>query len=260
MKAVKIAGLISVLVAANAMAYTTATWTVTGPTSVTPGTPVPWAASVALTAGPSGGGSTPETNVDASQGMANYQITIEVRDSSGSLVDIFLPQANFTQSFNVGGLGPAEIRKVNVDGGPGYEGPSSAGTVSSKGKIAGISAGYGLPWQYPRFTRGIGLPGFENVLMGKPAGTPYVINDGIIPTAALAQGTYTVKLIVDSTWVLKTYKGTTTTVLNWDTTLTALPSQSAVRVHSQFTFQIVPEPATMLLLAGAGLFLRRRTA
>lgn len=260
MKAVKIAGLISVLVAANAMAYTTATWTITGPNTVAQGNALPWSAAVALTAGPSGGGSTPETNVDASQGMANYQITIELRTSSGALADIFLPQGNFTPSFNVGGLGPAEIRKVNVDGGPGYEGPSSAGTVSTKGKIAGISAGYGLPWQYPRFHRGIGLPGFEGSLMGKPAGTPYVINDGTIPTADLPLGTYTLKLIVDSTWVLKTYKGTTTTVLNWDTTLTALPSQSAVRVGSQIVFEVVPEPATMLLLAGAGLLLRRRTA
>ncbi len=136
----------------------------------------------------------------------------------------------------------------------------SAGTVSTKGKIAGISAGYGLPWQYPRYTRGIGLPGFEGVLMGQAAGTPYVTNDGTIPTDELPLGTYTVKLVVDSTFVLKTYKGTTTTVLNWDTTLTALPSQSAVKVGSQFVFEIVPEPATMLLLAGAGLFLRRRTA
>jgi hypothetical protein len=255
MKAVKIAGLISVLVAANAMAYTTATWTVAGPASVVENAPVPWAASVALTAGPLGGGSS-----DASQGMANYAITIELRNSSGALVPIALSPANFTQSFKVGGLGPADVKAINTDGGPGYEGPSSAGTVSTPGKIAGMSAGYGLPWKYPRYTRGIGLPGSEGVLMGAAAGTPYVINDGVIDTTGLAQGTYTVKLVVDSTFVLKTYKGTTTTVLNWDTTLTSLPSESAVKVGSLFTFEIVPEPATMLLLAGAGLFLRRRTA
>jgi len=231
MKAVKIAGLVSLLVAGSAMAVPTATWTVSSADAgaiVTPGSSVAWDASVAVT-------------TDC-KGLANYAITLLLQKEGAAVPYTFAPAAK-----NAALMATA-----------GYTGPSSTGTFSTPGKLAGLSAGTGTPWAGPPWVWGVGLDARKNAFGIAPTGK-FVLNSGAIDTTGLAEGTYTVKLEVNSSFVLKTYKGTTTTLLNYDVAQTALPTESATKVGSTFTF-VVPEPATMILLAGAGLLIRRRQA
>lgn len=256
MKAVKIAGLISLLVAANAMAVaesSTVTWTIgTASPAVMPGAPVDWAASVAVST--------------TCMGLWSYQFTVEVRDSANGLANVDF-NGNVSapvSSFKVGGVGPATVRDNKAAGGPGFSGMSGSsidGTFGTIGKLTGVASGMASPFNKTNHVWGVGLAGRKAALLANPEGA-FVLHNGNIPTAGLVAGTYTVKLIPEAGATLKITKGTTTTVLNYDTgTFTSMPSTDTVtNVGSMFTFVVVPEPATMVLLAAAGLFIRRRHA
>lgn len=228
-------GLLALAISSQALAVPTATWTVDETTIGSIGTRydaaldpfVGWAASVAVT-------------TDC-KGLANYALTLFLQKEGAAV------PYTFAQS-------TAVVLKTTA----GYTGPSSLGTNTTPGKLAGIAAGYGTPWAGPPAAIwGVGLAARKPNLGLAPTDL-FVLNTGVISTAGLAGGTYTIKLQVDSSFVLKTYKGTTTTILNWDAGLTSLPSETATGVGSQFTF-VVPEPTTMVLLAlGAVAALKRR--
>lgn len=245
MKSFRFAALLSVLVAARTTGAPTATWTLLTPVpvpSVIQGDPVPWAASVAVT--------------NDCKGLASYSFNVEVRDSRGVLTIAYLAPANFTPTFRVNGLGPASVRQINTAGGPGLDDPNGDEQEPGLGLIRGINAAYSAPWVAPRYTYGVGQPA-RAAALGVTG--PYVLNDGLILTDGLTFGTYTVRLTVNSCSVLRTYDGATSALINYDTTLTSLPTESCIGIGDEFKFYIpIPEPATALLVAGAGLCIRRR--
>lgn len=247
MKSLQFVALLSVLVAARTTGAATATWTLSSSCefpgcAVYPGYPVDWAASVAVTGD--------------CKGLASYSFNVEVRNSFGFLVAAYMDSAKFTPTFRVNGLGPASVRQINTAGGPGLDDPSGDEQEPGLGLIRGINAAYSAPWIAPRYTYGVGQPA-RAAALGVTG--PYVLNDGIFWTTDLMSGTYTVRLTVNSCSVLRTYDGATSALINYDTTLTSLPTESCIGIGDEFKFVIpIPEPSTVLLLAGAGVFIRRR--
>lgn len=228
MNTIRNAGVSVALLVSHAMGLGTATWTISvSPTDVAAGTPVNWSAAVSVSTD--------------TRGLANYVISIEVRDSAGSLVPITLSAATFAPSFKIDGLGPAEIRASYTQGGPEFDGISSTGVLSTPGRLAGASASLNPPFSGSRDyskTWGIGLDERKSVLLADPAG-PYTVNSGSIPTTGLAAGAYTVKLISEDTFILRVLKGTTTTPIDYSVPLTNLPSELvASATGSQAVFTI----------------------
>lgn len=250
MKAVKIAGLAVALMAATAAAQTTGmvnynlTATASTNQEFAPLT-IEWAMDVVVTGN--------------NQGLAQYVADlslVRVDQGPAQSVPVALGLADFTKSFNVAGNAPsgATVTTGYLQGGPGM-GLGTAGNADTPGTLVGFGAGFTPPWTYTpkasRYTPGVGLASATGMLHADAHGK-FTLNNGVIevPTG-LAAGVYRLVLTAGQTNVLNAG-------LNLLTNLDVGYATPADKAGDVFEFEIVPEPATLLLLAGAGLFIRRR--
>ena len=205
----------------------------------------------------------------AAQGLANTPVTLELRagNAAGPLVaaDVFFSSINdgnggdpveraaFANSFDVEGNGPGRLIDTASGGGPFlsvFNYPAAA-----PGQLLGMGAGYAA-WDRSggagTTTRGVGIGFFPNAPgLGAVPGM-----EGQINTALLDPGTYTLVLVPELG----------TNVLRGDVDLVSdSPAAFAVAANQAngdtITFTVVPEPATMSLLALGGLaaLIRRKT-
>ena len=171
-------------------------WTLTGPAEVTQGGTVTWQAAVSV-AGPN-------------QGLAGYAFSIVVGPAPGpppgpdatwgtaddeNVSAVVLSPAAWVPSFQVaGGPGPASVKDVAAQGGPGLAVLASAGSPQIiAGELIQVGAGC-LSWNPAESVAGVGLEARKSVLLADPGGA-YVLHSGEIPTSGLAPGQYTVVLI-----------------------------------------------------------------
>jgi len=269
MKAIKLAGLVAALTSTGAfgvMVNYNISSPVAGATfaseAVAPAS-ISWA--VALVAS------------NDTQGVATYVADIEIlKDGALFASAVFhgepLPPPEITpnsdflwvfdyqgRSFGVG----APVTDSARLGGAGMGGVQSAGSVSTPGKLVGFGAGYAVPWDPIRgsgktltgnMAWGVGLDSRKSVLLLDPEGA-YTVQGGYID-GPFPAGEYTVRVVPGSTNYLKPG-------LDLDQPLAgnfAEPCQPGQVMGSEFSFTVLPEPATMLLLVGGALVLRRRRA
>ncbi len=239
---------LSLLLASNALAVT-ATFTVSNPdgrTTYAAGENVPWTLAVDLTS-------------DCS-GLHGYGGALEVRNSTNALIASVLPASTFTPSFHVEGNGPGSLIDTWIDGGPCMNSFYNPG-APTPGKLDQMFAMFGPQWRggtsfgAGRMYWGVGLASRKAVLLGD-ANADYVINNGVIPTAGLPDGTYTVRFVPSLLNALKTTQDGTP--LNYDTDLILIGVSTGVTpAASSLTF-VIPEPAGLLLLAVGTAAVRRR--
>lgn len=235
------------LVATPAMAQSNnATFSVLpmGPTDVTAGTPVGWMVKVDVS-GPN-------------QGLAAWALDLEVRNSSNALIPNNLTH-ELSPSFSIGGA--ADPSGVPFKAGFTLGGPNASITADpakSPGKLEGFGGGYAPPWTYTpkadRKTGGIGRADQAATLLMNPA-NGFILHQGTIDTTGLPNGTYTVTLKTAGTPVV--IAGDANLLTNLVGSFTTPLIAGEWNPTSTFTFTI-PEPATLLLIAGAGLLIRRR--
>jgi hypothetical protein len=267
MKAIKLAGMLALAIAAVAMAqHGTVNWTVVdsgagGP--YTAGDVVSWGAYVDLT-------------TEGNKGLGVYVFDINIVNSSDALI-ANTPTSDFAKSFNALGKAGTNARKAVQDssiGGLSMNGAYSTGALSP-GKVEGAGTGFGSPWKAKSLSSsGIMFTGVghadrkvtyaSNNAKGLLANgvSEFVMNNGTIPTTGLAPGLYTVKLIPDANAHNVLAVTNTAGPIDYTTNFEASFQISASAVHgSSFVFEIVPEPTTLLLVAGGiGAFIRRRRA
>jgi len=104
-------------------------------------------------------------------------------------------------------------------------------------------------------TWGVGLESRKAVLLQDSVGT-YDLWTGVIDLTGVPLGTYTVKLMPSGGSVLQAGLDLNTDQVGSTTFKLAAGDLTA----AAFDFVIIPEPATLLLIAGAGLLIRRRRA
>lgn len=249
MKAMKVFGLAVALTAGTAMGATVnynVTSTMAGQT-IAAGTPVDWTLSLVTSEGDN-------------QGVAVFVADLLFIGPGGSLVNKTLDVAEWVYSFNYLNKGPATFADTGRLGGAGMGGIQSTGNNAMPGKLEGFGAGYAVPWDPVRWTGkaytgnmvwGVGMESRKSVLLWDPSGN-YDMAAGVLDTSDLPDGLYTVKVVPGNTNILQAG-------LNLDEPLSGNFASPATGVGSEFTFYI-PEPTTLLLLAGAGLLIRRRMA
>lgn len=103
-------------------------------------------------------------------------------------------------------------------------------------------------------TWGVGLDSRKSVLLIDPQGT-YDLAQGYIDLTGWAPGTYRLELIAVHAWVIQAGLDLNSAV---DNVVYEVPSANLA--GGAFEFTIVPEPATLVLLAGAAMLVRRRRA
>jgi len=249
MKAMKVFGLAVALTASTAMGATVTyniSSSVAGQT-IAAGTAVDWMVSLVASEGDN-------------QGVATFVADVLVLGPGDVLINKTLGLAEWAYSFNYLGRGPGSLADSGRLGGLGMSGVLSTGTNATPGKLEGFGAGYAVPWNPVRLSGknyigdmvwGLGLESRKAALLFDPAGN-YDVAGGVIDTAGLPDGWYTVKVIPGSTNILQMG-------LDLSQPLTGNFASPATGVGSEFRFYI-PEPTTLLLLAGAGLLIRRRMA
>lgn len=250
MKAVKVAGLVLALLAVNAFAANTGMTQYAlkspqaGMTVPTDGV-VDWTAAIVSVTG---------NNV----GLYGYQFDIELW-KDGALVPVILPKGAWATGYAAGTL--------NATVGIGNAGAASNQIASNAvpGKLIQYAQSYGPQWPGEGVWKtGIGLASKKATLLDDGMGDyDLVTNSFDVAALGLAEGTYTVKMIPGTANVLNLYKGTTTNLVLWANTLATPFTQAPAAAHNgvqSFTFEVVPEPTTLILLAGAAAFLRRRRA
>lgn len=161
------------------------------------------------------------------------------------------------RSFGVG----APVTDSARLGGAGMGGIYSAGSVSTPGKLVGFGAGYAVPWDPIRgsgktltgnMAWGVGLESRKSLLLLDPEGE-YTVQGGYID-GPFPVGQYLVRVVPGNTNYLRPD-------LDLDQPQAgnfASPCQPGEVMGSEFLFTVLPEPATMLLLVGGALVLRRR--
>jgi hypothetical protein len=285
MRAIKYAGLVAVLLAPVAMATTAdITYTVVGaafdpsfnPIDIngipaTPPAPYPvnengnyiaWTMSVAVTGD--------------NQGLAGFLVDLGVAADGaqmGTWAPIYMgPKSDpFARYWSAvykapGAAATGTVKDPGGAGGPGLNvlpslGDEAAGDVAF---IAQMGAAL-LDWN-PRVYNaksgwsgdqvwGVGLDSRKTVMLQAGAAGTYDLISGYIYTAGLPAGKYNVMLLPTGSAVLKSG-------IDLNSAQSGVTQAVATsNLHAVgFSFIIVPEPATMLLLAGAGLLVRRRRA
>lgn len=249
MKAMKVFGLAVALTASTAMGATV-TYNISSSVAaqtIAAGTPVDWMVSLVASVGDN-------------QGVATFVADVLVLGPGDVLINKTLGEAEWAYSFNYLNKGPATLADSGRLGGLGMSGVLSTGTNSTPGKLEGFGAGYGTPWNPTRLSGkvyvgdmvwGLGVESRKAALLFDPAGN-WDVAGGVIDTTGLPDGWYTVKVVPGNTNVLQTG-------LDLNQPQTGSFASPATAVGSEFRFYI-PEPATLLLLAGAGLLIRRRMA
>jgi len=248
MKAIKLAGLVGMLLASGAMASNVA-FTLMSPQDgaiLNPLDPISWSTKVDVTGGDS-------------QGLAAYVADLEMVGPGATTLNL----ATFSLAYDVRvGSGPVEVTEVAALGGAGMYGVTSQGNNATPNKLVGFGAGYG-PWSDPwnpttkkgKQAWGVGLASRKSVMLLNHDGTDdYLLNEGtfLAPTEI---GLYTVTLTPGRPNVLKAG-------LDFNAVQAGeFVAQADQYTGDSFTFTVIPEPVTMLLIAsGAGLLLRRRRA
>jgi hypothetical protein len=272
MKAIKLAGVILALSAVSVMASDgVVTWNVS---MTAPGTGVGGVPQVAAT------DSYIEFFVNVgvtgnNKGLASFQNDMRIRKVSTDTNVNGNPSLTWGNYYknSKGFKSPATgVRGVVTDGGmvggPGLDVLPSLGIANATGFIDDIGTGI-LDWDPLRLNAkgsawegkhqwGVGLDSRKAELLVDPAGD-YMVNYGYWNVAnflaANGEGLYKIEILPVGASVLSAEadltvpgSGVTTTLAGGDI------------VGESFVFQVgdVPEPATLLLLAGAGAFIRRR--
>lgn len=224
-------------------------WTLSGPSQVGPGSPLPWKASVRVTGN--------------NQGLGLYAFSLELRDSQGQLVDAGFGATSFTgTTFSIGGQ-IGSVLDPPAAGGPGMDFPQFPTTfgdlfsTTPPGILNGVGAAY-LSWRgSDHMLPGIGRDQHKSLLLndlngnGDTTDELYILNEGWLDTSALAAGeTYTLTLIPGAANVLAGGLD----LANFQESFAQLAGSMS---GSSLTF-MVPEPASLLLLI-AGMAVLGRT-
>ncbi|MBN1491577.1 MAG: PEP-CTERM sorting domain-containing protein [Phycisphaerae bacterium] len=267
MKAIKFAGVILALSAVSAMATDgVITWNVAGATAYeTTDAYIEFFVNVDVTGN--------------NQGLATFLYDIAITKvagpAGGAVVGGYInnwPTLDWgaylkdTQGYK---SGATPIRGTIIDGGanggPGINVLPSTGTLDTPGFIADVGAGI-LAWDpLIQGTKawtgthqwGVGMASRKDTLLVNPAGD-YMVNYGYWTVADFVatngEGIYKIEVLPKNGAVLLAEKNLNVA----DTGVTQTLALSDV-VGNSLIFQVgVPEPATLLLLAGAGAFIRRR--
>ena len=223
-------------------------WTLSGPSQVGPGSPLPWKASVRVTGD--------------NQGLGLYAFSLELRDSQGQLVDAGFGATSFTgTTFSIGGQ-IGSVLDPPAAGGPGMDFPQSPTTfgdpfsATPPGILNGVGAAY-LSWRGSNhMLPGIGRDEHKSLLLndlngdGDTADELYILDEGWLDTSSLVAGeTYTLTLAPDAATVLAGGLD----LANFQESFAQLAGSMS---GSSFTF-VVPEPGSLFLLAGCIALLSR---
>jgi len=279
MKAVKFAGLVLMVLSSASMASTVA-WDVytTNNTTIAAGatTSITIRASVKVL---------PDNTAD-NQGLGSFKFNLACwKPGSVGTTLVQLPAAapawapvysvDTPDPENPGKLGSNKtITTAGVDGGLGMDVLASTGTVdTAKMWVQDVGASMSTYWQegqagplrwdadntmaVGKAVWGLGLDSQKSRLMASTSKPFDVVTWKISVTTAgtgtWAPGTYTVQLVAGDVSVL-------TAGLDLNTFQPGSVITPAVATGDTLTFTVLPEPTTLLLLAGAGLFYRRRHA
>jgi len=248
MKAVKVAGLVLALLAVNAFAANTGqvSFALKSPQA---GMTVPmdgvvdWTAAITNCTG---------NNV----GVYGYQFNVELY-KDGVLVPVILPKGAWATGYAAGTL--KETTGIGNAGAASNQMASNA----VPGKLIQYAQSYGPNWPGEGVWKtGIGLAAKKATLLDDGMGDYDLVNNSFdVAGLGLTEGTYTIKLIPGATNILNLFKGTTTNLVLWANTLATPFAAATTNGVQQFDFTVaVPEPTTLILLAGAAAFLRRRRA
>ncbi len=266
MKVVKIAGAVALVLASSAMAATgVIEWSLRGSntndlTMVDPLVDpyVSWTASVVVTGN--------------NFGMAGFLADLGVYGPAPIATEVprTITEGEFAAVFKAPGSSATGTVKDNASaGGPGMDVLPSVGFPNGAvAYLAQMQAAH-LDWKARAYvtytgggtrkkwvgddTWGVGLDSRKSVLLQDPEGL-YDIIGGVLDVSTWPVGTYKVKWMPASTG---------NSVLRPDVNLNVdqignITSQDVIVTGAEFEFTIIPEPATLLLLASAGLFIRRR--
>lgn len=285
MKALKLAGLVLVLASSSALATDGQVfWNVSAAVSdamgnpldpaaipdpvLAPGSVLAWSIGVNVTGDNQGlGGFVLNMGVWNTAGdvIAPNEIgggTSTMDDGAGNMVGVFKAPGNTLSHGNINDLASA--------GGPGMNYGFSTGTAAAgKAYLAQLGAGY-LDWiarYYGTYTGGgtrkkwqgnqtwgVGMASETAKLLWNPDGG-YQLFASAIDLTGWAPGTYQIALFPVSAAVLKSGIN-----LNTDQSGVTEAIPLANITGGTFDFIITPEPATLILLAAAGMLYRRRHA
>lgn len=186
-------------------------------------------------------------------GINTYQFVVELRDSTHALIPVTLPQAMWARPYidnqtaqEATGIGTAGLGLHDI-------------SIFQDLSLLAIAESYGS-W-YSSYKPGIGLLSSKATLLADPTSDYDVVTNSFsVAALGLVPGTYSVRLVPDYASVLNLYKGTTTNLVRYDVDRSAALVEATLGASQQFSFVVVPEPTTLMLLAGAAAFLRRRRA
>lgn len=213
----------------------------------------------------------------ANQGLAGLVASMGVaKDGAGAGVWAPVQQLDDTGSlyypavYKAPGTGAnGSIADVAGAGGPGMgKGASRGYPAAGQFYVGQFGAGY-LDWSARRYKTsplpkawvgdqqwGVGMAARKTNLLAAGAEGTFDVLEGIVDITALPAGTYSAKYDLATMSSKVIAQGVN---LNIDQPSVPLIEVAPVQ-GDVFGFTIVPEPATLLLLAGAGLLYRRRRA
>ena len=204
------------------------------------------------------------------QGLAGWNVTITLTDMAGNRIwdpgttpssgDTWW-QPIYKSAKQAGGT----VKDLGGNGGPGMDVSASEG-YGFEGQLAQCGSGH-LDWKAFGWTGkawtgedtwGVGLASRKNVLLADPEGV-YGLQGGFMPIPNnLPLGMYKLVLTVNNAAVLKSGSELNLNYPNNHVGGITMAVAGADLDGSEFVFQVVPEPATLLLLGVPALFLRRR--